>query len=150
MARVHSIFISSRVGGGLEQRNSVKAVQFCGLEGDRYYRQHDTAPGNPNAVTLIDLEQVYQCNSILQTSFSPQDFRRNIITAETDLNSLVGRDFCVGSVTLRGFELCEPCRYISELLHADLLAGMARRGGLRAWIISGGTIEVDDLIAEQP
>lgn len=146
MGCVHSIFISSRTGGSLERRNSIEAVQFCGLKDDRYYRQHDTAPGNHNAITLIGLEQVQLCNSILQTRFAPQDFRRNIITEGIDLNELIGREFKVGDTVLRGFELCDPCRYISDLLNADLLTGLNQRGGLRAWIISGGVIEIGNKI----
>jgi len=61
---------------------------------------------------------------------------------------LVGRDFQVGEVRLRGVRLCEPCSHLEGLTREGVLTGLVHRGGLRADIISGGTIRVGDAIAE--
>lgn len=143
---IKQIFISKKNGGELLELEKVEAVQYCGLRDDRYFKQFSVAPGNQNAITLIDVEKVNACNDTLQAKFSPADFRRNIITEGVDLNSLVGREFYIGEVKLRGYELCQPCRYISELLSADLLHAMDQRGGLRAEILAGGTLKVGDRI----
>lgn len=143
-ASVRQIFISPVSGGQLIELKQVEAVRFSGLLGDRYLRNHPAGPGNKNAITLIDIQQVEACNIELQRNFCPEDFRRNIITEGADLNSLVGREFYLGAVKLRGVELCQPCKYISEMLAADLLTGLNNRGGLRAEIIEGGLIKAGD------
>jgi MOSC domain-containing protein YiiM len=64
------------------------------------------------------------------------------------LNHLVGREFQIGEVRLRGMRLCEPCDYLEGLTTKGVLAGLIHRGGLRADIVSGGIIRVGDTIAE--
>lgn len=145
-AMVRQIFIASQNGAKPVELREVEAVQFSGLRGDRYFKHCDTFPGNINAITLHSIEQVEACNTALGTRFAPADFRRNIITQGIDLNSLVGCEFSIGEVLLRGYELCQPCRYITELLNADLLNGLAYRGGLRAEILRGGLIKKDSEI----
>jgi hypothetical protein len=44
--------------------------------------------------------------------------------------------------------LCEPCDYLEGLTTKGVLAGLIHRGGLRADIISGGTLRVGNVIAE--
>ena len=44
----------------------------------------------------------------------------------------------------RGIRLCEPCAYMSGILHSDVLKKMVHRAGLRAQIIEGGIIKVSD------
>lgn len=144
MATVVKIYISPQTGGQQQALDEVEAVEFSGLSGDRYFKLHTSAPGNQGAVTLLDISQVELCNAELHTNFAPADFRRNLVTEGIDLNSLVGHEFMVGETRLRGFELCQPCGYISELLGADLLRSLDQRGGLRAWIISSGRIKTGD------
>jgi len=63
------------------------------------------------------------------------------------LNHLVGREFVVGGVRLRGIRLCEPCSHLEGLTRRGVLAGLVHRGGLRAQILVGGEIRVGDPIA---
>jgi MOSC domain-containing protein YiiM len=76
--------------------------------------------------------------------------RRNLLTRGISLNPLVGREFRVGDVKLRGIELCEPCRHLERLTMPGVLKGLVHRGGLRAQILEGGTIRPGDLIEEIP
>ena len=46
---------------------------------------------------------------------SAAETRRNIATTRVPLNHLVGREFWIGAVRLRGTRLCEPCRYLEGL-----------------------------------
>ncbi|MBI1727075.1 MAG: MOSC domain-containing protein [Candidatus Rokubacteria bacterium] len=62
------------------------------------------------------------------------------------LNHLVGREFRVGAVRLRGTRLCEPCTYLDGLTQAAAMAGLIHRGGLRALILNDGLIRVGDTI----
>jgi MOSC domain-containing protein YiiM len=70
------------------------------------------------------------------------------VTHDVPLNHLVGRTFQVGSVTLRGIRLCEPCLHIAELTHHNVLTGLIHRGGLRAQILTEGIIRIGDPIAQ--
>lgn len=63
------------------------------------------------------------------------------------LNHLVGREFTVGEVRLRGSELCEPCASLARMTgRPEILPGLVHRGGLRAEILQGDVIRVGDLI----
>ena len=43
-----------------------------------------------------------------EVDLDPAQARRNLLTRGVPLNHLVGREFRVGGVTLRGLRLCEP------------------------------------------
>jgi MOSC domain-containing protein YiiM len=60
------------------------------------------------------------------------------------LDHLVGAEFTVGEVRLRGARLCEPCTHLERLTRKGLMRAMVHRGGLRADIVAGGTIRVRD------
>jgi len=81
-----------------------------------------------------------------ELAIAPGEARRNVITRGTPLNHLVGREFVVGSVRLRGIRLCEPCSHLEGLTRRGVLAGLIHRGGLRAQILVGGEIRVGDPI----
>ena len=51
----------------------------------------------------------------------------------------------------RGIRLCEPCEYMSGIIHSNVLKKMAHRAGLRAQIIEGSKIKVsEDVSGQQP
>jgi MOSC domain-containing protein YiiM len=70
------------------------------------------------------------------------------------LNSLVGKEFLVGTVRLRGVELCDPCGSLGRRLATASLSApqvverFMGRGGLRAEVIEGGELRVGDSIVE--
>jgi MOSC domain-containing protein YiiM len=72
--------------------------------------------------------------------------RRNLVTRGVRLNDLVNVEFKIGSVRLRGIELCEPCILLGKSLSNESLAPAAvikhwlHRGGLRADVLSSGEI----------
>jgi MOSC domain-containing protein YiiM len=74
----------------------------------------------------------------------PVDHRRNVVIRGTDPNGLVGRDFTLGDVHCRGRRLCEPCAHLNRLNGGALLRPMVHCGGLRADILSAGTLRVRD------
>lgn len=86
-----------------------------GLEGDRYYS--GTGTFSPTCqkpdfeITFIEQERIdaFARESTLQ--FTALHARRNIVTVGVDLNELVGREFHVGEVHIRGLRLCERCNY---------------------------------------
>ncbi len=63
------------------------------------------------------------------------------------LKELVGREFTIGAVRVRGIRLCEPCGHLEKLSGlADLKTLFKGRCGLRGLILVGGTIRVGDRV----
>ena len=143
--RVVGIYLAPQRGGALRPLAHVRAVPGRGLEGDRNYRP---APGplhtDPDEeLTLFASEVADSVRREYGIEFQPADSRRNVITEGVELNALVGREFTVGDVRVRGVELCEPCSRLTKLLgEPRVLRALVHRGGLRAQILTGGRITV--------
>jgi MOSC domain-containing protein YiiM len=148
---VVSIYTAGKAGAPVEERQSAKAVVGRGLDGDRYFNgtgYWSSHPGNGREVTLIEIEAIEALANEKNVKLTPGAARRNVVTRGVPLNHLVGREFQVGGVRLRGARLCEPCDYLEGLTTKGALTGLIHRGGLRADIVSGGTIRVGDEIVE--
>jgi MOSC domain-containing protein YiiM len=120
----------------------VKAVAGAGLEGDRYYRPvGEQVP--QDELTLIQQEALEALAREHGIALEPGEHRRQVVTVGVPLNDLIGKEFQVGSVRLLGIKLNEPCRHLEDLTRRPgLIKGLVHRGGLRAQILEGGTIEV--------
>lgn len=131
----------------------VRAMAERGLEGDRYYSGSGTYskhPGSGRHVTLIESETIEALKSDYGVEITAGQARRNIVTCAVALNHLVGREFTVGAVRLRGMRLCDPCAHLEQLTLPGVLRGLIHRGGLRADILSNGVIQVGDAVAVLP
>jgi len=129
---------------------NVRAIPGKGLEGDRYFKASGTysdRPGPAREITMIESEAIEAMARDNELAISAGDARRNVVTRGVPLNHLVGREFVVGGVRLRGIRLCEPCSHLEGLTRRGVLAGLIHRGGLRAQILTGGEIRVGDPIA---
>jgi MOSC domain-containing protein YiiM len=148
---VVSIFIAREAAIPMESREEVKAVAGQGLEGDRYFDgtgHWSKTPGVGREVTLIEIEAIEALESERNIAITPGATRRNVVTRGVPLNHLVGREFQLGAVRLRGTRLCEPCTYLESLTQQGVLSGLIHRGGLRAEIVTGGTIRVEAAVTE--
>ena len=146
---VVSVYAAASAGAPMESLQHVQAIAGRGLEGDRYfngtgYWSKNTAVSRE--ITLIEIESIEALAREKQIEIDPGAARRNIVTRGVPLNHLVGCEFQVGSVRLRGTRLCEPCQYLESLTTKGLLAGLIHRGGLRAVILYSGTVGVGDQI----
>lgn len=153
MAQVIALYIAERAGSPMLERQQIELQAGKGIVGDRYYSGTGTfsekLAGLPDKeITLIATEQVEAFNKEQGHAFTPAEFRRNIITAGIDLNTLEGRIFTVGDVKLEGMRLCEPCAHLASLLSKDLLPAMVNKCGLRARIVTEGTINTNDCIQQ--
>jgi MOSC domain-containing protein YiiM len=122
----------------------VRAIAGQGLEGDRNFAPGGSAPGE--ALTLIAAEALEGLLADTGIELSHEASRRNILTRGIDLNALVGRRFTVGATICEGVELCEPCNHLKKLTLPGVLRGLVHRGGLRANVLTGGTIAVGDAV----
>ena len=136
----------------MKSSNEVRAVAGKGLEGDRYFSQTGTysnQPGSGRDVTLIEIEAIEALKRDYGIELNPGESRRNIVTRGVPLNHLVGREFKIGEVTLRGTRLCEPCSHLQKLTQQGVMRGLVHRGGLRAEIVTSGMLQVGDAIKSE-
>jgi len=148
---VVSLHIAREAAVPMESTHEVQAVVGRGLEGDRYFNgtgRWSRHSGVSREVTLIEIEAIESLAHEKNVAIAPEAARRNVVTRGVPLNHLVGREFQVGAVRLRGTRLCEPCAYLEGLTQKGVLAGLIHRGGLRAEIVTGDTIRVEDIITE--
>ncbi len=136
----------------METREEADAIAAAGLEGDRYANRtgtySDTDRG-PRDVTLIEREAVDGARTEYGVQLDERETRRNLVTEGVPLNHLVGRTFRVGTVRMRGIKLAEPCAYLERLTRDGVRVTLVHRGGLRAEVLDGGTIRVDDTVAPE-
>jgi MOSC domain-containing protein YiiM len=144
---VISLHIAPTGAAATRPVGEVRAVAGRGLEGDRYFNQlgtYSNDPGTGRHVTLIEIEAIEALKRDYDIDMAPGLSRRNIVVRGIALNHLVGREFTVGQVILRGTRLCEPCSHLEKLTRQGVMRGLIHRGGLRAEVISGGMIRVGD------
>ena len=124
------------------------AITGVGLEGDRYATRTGSFSAKPKPgrqITLIEAEAIEALERELGLVLAPGETRRNLVTRGVALNHLVGCEFRVGEVRLRGHELCEPCGDLARMTgRPQVLPGLVHRGGLRAEILTDGVIRVGD------
>ena len=147
---VVSIHITRAAGQPMETVAQARAVAGRGLEGDRYFLGTGYYSDKPGAggreVTLIETETLDALPAEGPIKISATESRRNIATTGVPLNHLVGREFWVGEVRLRGTRLCEPCRYLDGLTYPGVMTTLVHRAGLRAKILNDGIIRPRDTV----
>ncbi len=127
------------------------AVPNKGLAGDRYFDDAGTFSNlgrGGRDVTLIEVEALEALQREHGITLDAAASRRNILTSGVPLNDLVGREFRIGDVQMRGARLCEPCDHLNGLIGQNVLRGLVHSGGLRADVLTEGTIRVGDRIEE--
>ena len=143
--KVVALFTAPSAGAPMERHAEVEVVPGLGIPGDRYA----TRTGHWSDPRWPDQELTFVATELLEElGLGLPDLRRNIVTEGIDLLDLIGLEFSVGAVRLRGAGPCSPCRYIEELNgRPGLLKALRRRGGLRTAILEPGVIREGDEIA---
>ncbi len=150
LGRVEGIYIAEDAAKPMLSLKEVHAIAGSGLEGDRYFRRTGTYSNDPRPgrqITLIEIEAMESLKRDYGIIVQPREARRNIVTRGVALNHLVGLDFKVGEVNLRGIRLCEPCSHLEQLTCKGVQGALIHRGGLRADILRGGIIRVRDPVS---
>jgi MOSC domain-containing protein YiiM len=140
---VERIFISPKRGVAQLECERIMVQTGMGIVGDRNFGRN-VHPGQN--LTLVEAEEIElfcaEHSGIPDLSLT----RRNLVTRGAKLNDLVNAEFTIGTVRLRGIELCEPCTILGNSLSSEALAPAAvikqwlHRGGLRVDVLSNGEI----------
>lgn len=140
---VERIFICPERGVKQIECERITVKIGMGVLGDRNFGKN-IYPGQN--ITLVEAEEIERFCSENQLAKNLSITRRNIVTRGVKLNSLVNKEFSIGTVRLRGVELCEPCSLLGKYLSTESLPASAvikrwlHRGGLRADVLSNGEI----------
>jgi MOSC domain-containing protein YiiM len=141
----HNYFGKLKDGPGLHPTNDVEEVEVRagrGLVGDRYYG----VPAHYEAQVTFFAAEVFEA---LLAEFGRDDLepiltRRNIVTRGANLNQLIGQEFSIDSggdpIRFLGTKPCNPCAWMDAMLGQGSHAFLRGRGGLRARILTDGTL----------
>ena len=143
---IEALLTAPRAEASAVSHDLVELHAGRGIVGDRYFHGTGTFSASEKHgqhLTLIEGEVLdsLRANGLKLT---PVDARRNVVTRGIDLNALVGQEFQLGEVRCIGRRLCEPCSHLQRLTGRALLRPMVHRGGLRADILTSGTVRVGD------
>jgi MOSC domain-containing protein YiiM len=146
---VVALYIAPKPAEPMVSVAEVRAFADRGLEGDRFFRTSWRAANRPDkAVSLIEEETLQAAATELGTQAFGDKSRRNIVTRGVPLIDLLDREFTVGGVLMRGVRLFEPCGHLEKVSKlAGIFRALEHRSGLKAAIISDGTIRAGDRIA---
>jgi MOSC domain-containing protein YiiM len=145
---IEHIFIAPKPTVSTLSVNEILAIPGVGLDGDRYALRQGTffKPEPDFELTLIEAEAIEALKRDYNVELAPGESRRNLVTRGVALNHLVGRDFQIGEVKAHGIRLCEPCSHLQRLTGRPVIKGLLHRGGLRAQILTQGSIRVGDTV----
>jgi MOSC domain-containing protein YiiM len=120
--------------------DDIECVAGGGIRGDRFFDYKNNYKGQ---ITFFAQEVFDElCREFGIHDKSPSVLRRNIITRGQDLGELIGAQFEVQGVRVRGTEECRPCFWMDQAFAPGAEKFLRGRGGLRARILSGGRISL--------
>ena len=148
---VEAILLAPDAEAPLARVPESQALAGRGLDGDRYAAGRGTfAGGKGYDLTLIEAEALEALGAEAGIALPWADARRNLVTRGIRLNALVGQRFRVGEVECVGRRLAEPCSHLERLTEPGVLRGLVHRAGLRADILTDGTIRQGDAVRAEP
>jgi MOSC domain-containing protein YiiM len=148
MSRIVSIHVRPAPAAPTRAVTSARLLARRGVDGDhKCLEKEPEKPRSGRDVTLIELEALEAVKREYGVEISPEETRRNVLTEGVALNHLVGREFRIGDATLRGVRLCEPCSHLEGLTRPGVREALVHRGGLRADVLTDGTIRPGDAVA---
>ena len=146
---VEGIYVTARGSAAMESVDEVRAVEGCGIEGDRYCAGTGfwTRYGDVCEVTLIEGEDLDYIESELGIGVKNGEHRRNIVTRGIKLGDLRRKKFRVGETVLEYDRPRPPCRHVQDLSERGMTRALKGRGGICARVVLAGSIRVGDVIA---
>lgn len=149
---VAEIYVAPQSAGEMISVPHVRAFADRGLEGDRFLRDSWSAVSRSDkAVSLIEDEVLRLAAKELGMDSISSLTRRNIVTRGVPLVELLGREFTLGGVRMRGIRLFEPCGHLVQVTKLPaIFKALEHRSGLKAAILSDGMIRVGDAVELEP
>jgi MOSC domain-containing protein YiiM len=128
----------------------IECVAGRGIRGDRFYDYRDDYKGQITFFSLEVFEDLARHFNL--TNGSAGSLRRNVIVSGKNLNELIGDEFSIQGVHLRGTAHCKPCYWMNQAVAPGAEEFLQGKGGLRAKILSDGVIALGDaqLVLRQP
>ena len=121
------------------EKSTIECVAGHGIRGDRFFDYREDYKGQ---ITFFSGEIFDElCVALGLKNASPSLVRRNVITREVDLNTLVGREFEVQGIRFRGTGECRPCYWMNHAVGPGAEEFLQGNGGLRARILSDGWLQ---------
>jgi MOSC domain-containing protein YiiM len=128
----------------------IECVAGSGIRGDRFYDYRDEYKGQ---ITFFSLEIFEKLASHFRlTDKSAGDLRRNVVVSGVNLDDLIGEEFSIQGVRLRGTAHCKPCYWMNQAIAPGAEEFLHGNGGLRAQVLNDGVIAVGDaqLVLAEP
>jgi MOSC domain-containing protein YiiM len=128
----------------------IECVAGHGIRGDRFYDYRDNYKGQITFFSVEVFEKLAARFGL--TNKSAGDLRRNVIVSDVNLNDLIGEEFSIQGLRLRGTAHCRPCYWMNHALAPGAEEFLHGNGGLRAQILSDGVMAVGDaqLVLAEP
>jgi MOSC domain-containing protein YiiM len=120
------------------QVRELHCIAGRGIVGDRFFNYRADYAGQITFFSAEIFDELRQEFSVPDAS--PGQTRRNATGRGLDLIDLSDRDFCLQGVWFRGAGECKPCYWMNQALAPDTEAWLRGRGGLRARILTDGTL----------
>ena len=144
MGNIVEIGICRNRGDQIISVKEAELVMGCGLLEDRHFKKNNNSKSQ---ITLIEIENINYFNKLVDENIPAINYRRNIITKNIRLNTLVGKEFFIGNVKIKANDLCKPCKYLQDKLKKNnFIKELLFKGGIRCEILSNGKIYVGDII----
>ena len=140
---VEAIHLAGRHGEMPHAVSFAVAHAGRGLEGDRNF--DDSDPDSCN-ITFIEAEAFEKLKADHDMELTPAASRRQVLVRGVRLGELIGRRFRVGEIECEGEEHCEPCSHLVKLVGTPVVLKALLHTGLRAKIVTGGTIRPGDAV----
>lgn len=125
----------------LIEKTEINCLAGRGIAGDRFFDFKENYKGQITFFSAEVFDEV--CGELGVSGKCPGVTRRNVITRGADLNALIGKRFAVQSVEFEGVSECAPCYWMDQAISPGAEIAMQGRGGLRARILTDGTLRVD-------
>jgi MOSC domain-containing protein YiiM len=128
----------------------IDCVAGHGIRGDRFFDYKDNYKGQITFFSFEVFERLAQHFGL--TNKSAGVLRRNVVVSGIDLNDLIGEEFSIQGVRLRGTGHCRPCYWLDQAFAPGTEEFLEENGGLRAEILTDGPIALGDaqLVLAEP
>ena len=124
----------------LEEVATIECVAGRGIRGDRFFDYKDDYKGQITFFSHEVFERLQAAFPFVEKTAGA--LRRNVVVSGADLKALIGEEFELQGVRFRGTAHCRPCYWLDQAFAPGTEAWLKGNGGLRAQILTNGTLTV--------